>query len=241
MHRVDPVTVAPLSGPPAARQADPSAHAPVRSYKVRRRVTTGQAEALQRLLPRFGVAADRPFDACQVFGRVAPLVLEIGSGMGEATAATAAADPGRDVLAVEVHTPGLGNLLRLVEAAGLANVRVLEADAREVLATLLAPASLDELRIWFPDPWPKARHAKRRLVTPALLDLAASRLRPGGTLHVATDWDDYAEAVRRLVQEHPSYEQVRADRGSRPVTRFEQRGRDAGRHAHDVVAQVRAR
>jgi tRNA (guanine-N7-)-methyltransferase len=213
----------------------------VRTYKVRRRVTAGQADALQRLLPRFGVPADRPFDPREVFGRDAPLVLEIGSGMGEATAAMAAADPARDVLAVEVHTPGLGNLLRLVEAAGLSNVRVLEADAREVLTTLLPVGSLDELRIFFPDPWPKARHAKRRLVTPALLDLAASRLRPGGRLRVATDWADYAEQVRQLVQAHPSYDQVRSDRGDRPVTRFEQRGRDAGRPVHDITADVTAR
>ena len=213
-------------------------HAPVRTYKVRRRVTTGQADALERLLPRFGVDPGRPFDAQAVFDRVAPLVLEIGSGMGEATAAMAAADPARDVLAVEVHTPGLGNLLRLLEAAGLRNVRVLEADAREVLADLLPEHALDELRIFFPDPWPKARHAKRRLVTPALLDLAASRLRPGGRLHVATDWADYAEQVRGLVRAHPSYGPAREDRGSRPVTRFEQRGRDAGRAVTDVVADV---
>jgi len=211
---------------------------PIRTYKVRRRVTTGQAAALQRLLPRFGVDATAPFDARAVYGRQAPLVLEVGSGMGEATAAMAAADPGRDVLAVEVHTPGLGNLLRLVETAGLTNVRVLEADAREVLADLLPAGSLDELRIFFPDPWPKSRHAKRRLVTPELLDLAATRLRPGGRLHVATDWPDYAGQVLQLVQEHPAYEDVHGRRGSRPVTRFEQRGRDAGRPVQDVVARV---
>jgi tRNA (guanine-N7-)-methyltransferase len=211
---------------------------PIRTYKVRRRVTAGQAEALQRLLPRFGVDAAAPFDARAVYGRQAPLVLEVGSGMGEATAAMAAADPGRDVLAVEVHTPGLGNLLRLVEAAGLSNVRVLEADAREVLADLLPAGALDELRIFFPDPWPKSRHAKRRLVTRELLDLAATRLRPGGRLHVATDWPDYAEQVLRLVRDHPAYEDVHGERDGRPVTRFEQRGRDAGRPVMDVVARV---
>lgn len=227
-----------MEPPVPERAAAQPAHVPIRTYKVRRRVTTGQADALQRLLPHFGVDATQPFDAPAVFGRAAPLVVEIGSGMGEATAAMAAADPGRDVLAVEVHTPGLGNLLRLVEAAGLRNVRVLEADAREVLADLLPAGSLDELRIFFPDPWPKARHAKRRLVTPALLDLVASRLRPGGRLHVATDWAGYAEQVRQLVAAHPSYGPVGTDRGSRPVTRFEQRGRDAGRPVHDLVAEV---
>jgi tRNA (guanine-N7-)-methyltransferase len=210
---------------------------PVRTYKVRRRVTTGQAQALDRLLPTYGLAGPRPLSAAKVFGREAPLVLEIGSGMGEATAAMAAADPARDVLAVEVHTPGLGNLLRLVEAGGLTNVRVLEADAREVLRELLGPDSLDEVRVFFPDPWPKARHAKRRLVTPEFADLVASRLRPGGRLHVATDWASYAEQVLAVLGAHPSYEVVSRDRGARPVTRFEQRGRDAGRRSYDVVAQ----
>jgi tRNA (guanine-N7-)-methyltransferase len=167
------------------------------------------------------------------------LVLEIGSGMGEATAAMAAADPARDVLAVEVHTPGLGSLLRLLERADLRNVRVLEADAREVLADLLAPGSLDEVRAFFPDPWPKARHAKRRLLTPEFADLVASRLRPGGRLHVATDWDSYAAQALAVLQAHPAYEVMSRERGSRPVTRFEARGLEAGRTVHDLVARRR--
>ncbi len=214
-------------------------HEPIRTYKVRRRVTTGQAEALERLLPRYGVDPHARFDAEQVFDRAAPLVLEIGSGMGEATAAMAAADPGRDVLAVEVHTPGLGNLLRLVEAAGLSNVRVLEADARQVLGDLLRPGSLDEVRVFFPDPWPKARHAKRRLVSREFADLLAGRLRPGGVLHVATDWSSYAEQSLAVLDPHPDYEVVSRERGSRAVTRFETRGLEAGRTAYDVVARRR--
>ncbi|TAL13673.1 MAG: tRNA (guanosine(46)-N7)-methyltransferase TrmB [Frankiales bacterium] len=213
--------------------------APVRTFKVRRRVTPGQADALARLLPGYGVDATRPFVAAQAFGRQAPLVLEIGSGMGEATAAMAAADPGRDVLAVEVHTPGLGTLLRRIEDAGLTNVRVLEGDAREVLADLLAPGSLDEVRVFFPDPWPKARHAKRRLVTAGFAALVASRLRPGGRLHVATDWTSYAEQVEQVLAGSEEYDVVARDRGARPVTRFEQRGLDAGRQPHDVVARRR--
>jgi tRNA (guanine-N7-)-methyltransferase len=214
-------------------------HAPVRTYKVRRRVTTGQADALTRLLPAYGIDPQAPFDPREVFRRDAPLVLEIGSGMGEATAAMAHADPTRDVVAVEVHTPGLGNLLRLVEAAGLQNVRVLEADAREVLTRLVGPASLDEVRVFFPDPWPKSRHAKRRLVTPEFADLVASRLRPGGRLHVATDWDMYAEGAEQVLRSHPSYDVVSHDRGARPVTRFETRGLEAGRRVHDLVAERR--
>lgn len=213
--------------------------APVRTFKVRRRVTSGQADALARLLPVHGVDPARPFVPAEVFGRVAPLVLEIGSGMGEATAAMAAADPDRDVLAVEVHTPGLGTLLRRIEDAGLTNVRVLEADAREVLTDLLAPASLDEVRVFFPDPWPKARHAKRRLVTDGFASLVASRLRPGGLLHVATDWASYAAQVEQVLAGSDELVVVSRDRGARPVTRFEQRGLDAGRSPYDVVARRR--
>ena len=210
--------------------------APVRTFKVRRRVTSGQAEALSRLLPTLGVDVGAPVDPEQLFGRSAPLVLEIGSGMGEATAVMAAADPARDVLAVEVHTPGLGTLLRLVEAAGLPNVRVLEADAREVLRDLLAPGSLDEVRVFFPDPWPKARHAKRRLVTREFTDLVATRLRPGGRLHVATDWASYAGQVEAVLTDHPLLPLVSRERGDRPVTRFERKGLAAGRIPHDLVA-----
>lgn len=212
---------------------------PVRTYKVRRRVTTGQADALTRLLPAYGLDVSVRFDAVVAFGRVAPLVLEVGSGMGEATAAMAAADPGRDVLAVEVHTPGLGNLLRLVEATGLTNVRVVEADARDVLREMLGIGGLDEVRVFFPDPWPKARHAKRRLVTAEFADLAASRLRPGGRLHVATDWASYASRALAVLDAHADYDVVSQERGDRLVTRFEQRGTDAGRMSYDVVAQRR--
>jgi len=214
-------------------------HEPVRTYKVRRRVTTGQADALARLLPRYGVDPGSPVDPLRTFGRRAPLVVEIGSGMGEATAAMAAADPHRDVLAVEVHTPGLGNLLRLVEAAGLTNVRVVEADARDVLRDLLAPGSVDEVRVFFPDPWPKARHAKRRLVRAEFADLVATRLRPGGRLHVATDWAAYADGAAAVLEANPAYDVVSHRRGDRPVTRFEQRGSDAGRAAADLVARRR--
>lgn len=216
-----------------------TSHVPIRTFKMRRRVTTGQADALTRLLPLYGLDRSRPFDPARVFGRVAPLVLEIGSGMGEATAEMAAADPDRDVLAVEVHTPGLGNLLRLVEDAGLTNVRVLEADARDVLREVLPPACLDEVRVFFPDPWPKARHVKRRLVTTEFASLAASRLRPGGLLHVATDWQSYASMADVVLAANGAYEVVSRERGDRPMTRFEQRGIDAGRRSYDIVARRR--
>ena len=208
----------------------------VRTWKARRRTSPGQVEVLERLSPVYGVAVDRPLDAVAVFGRTAPLVLEIGSGTGEAAVAMAAADPSRDLLAVEVHTPGVATLLRRVEQEGLRNVRVAEADGLQVLTDALAPASLDEVRVFFPDPWPKARHVKRRLVTPAFAALVADRLRPGGRLHVATDWASYAEQVLEVVGASPDLELVSRDRGARPTTRFERRGTAAGRAITDVVA-----
>jgi tRNA (guanine-N7-)-methyltransferase len=178
-------------------------------------------------------------DTEALFGRTAPLVLEVGSGMGEATAQMAAADPARDVLAVDVHVQGLGRLLRRVEELGLTNVRVAEGDAVELLRDMLLPGSLDEVRVFFPDPWPKARHAKRRLVQQAFLDLVADRLRPGGVLHVATDWAPYAEQVQALLRSHAAYDVLHegARPDHRPVTRFEQRGLDAGRTSYDVIAR----
>jgi tRNA (guanine-N7-)-methyltransferase len=208
----------------------------VRTYKARRRSSPGQVEVLERLRPAYAVAPDRPLDAVAVFGRTAPLVLEIGSGTGEAAVAMAAADPARDLLAVEVHTPGIATLLRRVEDEGLRNVRVVEGDGLQVLAEALGPGSLDEVRVYFPDPWPKARHAKRRLVTPSFTALVASRLRPGGRLHVATDWASYAELVLEVVGASPSLEVVSRERGARPLTRFERRGTAAGREITDVVA-----
>lgn len=205
----------------------------VRTYKARRRVTPGQAEAIARLMPRFG--GHVPFPRRPPLGQSAPLVLEIGSGMGEATAAQAAADPSRDVLAAEVHTPGVGALLRRLEDAGLANVRVVEADGLEVLRAQ-PPGSLEGVRVFFPDPWPKARHAKRRLVTASFADLVAQRLRPGGWLHVATDWAAYAAGVREVLEQHPRFGPVGTTRGDRPITRFERQGLAAGREAHDLRA-----
>ena len=165
-------------------------------------------------------------------------MLEIGSGMGEATAAMAAADPGSDVLAVEVHTPGVAALLRRIDDAGLTNLRVVEADAVLLLRGPLGTWPFDEVRVYFPDPWPKARHHKRRLVSTAFADLLADRLRPGGVLHVATDWADYADAAEEVLRAHPAFTVTRLDErpAHRPTTRFEARGNDAGRASHDLVA-----
>jgi tRNA (guanine-N7-)-methyltransferase len=214
-------------------------HGPLQTFKVRRgRLSARHEDALARLFPSLGVRVDgTPLDLRALFGRAGPVVLDVGCGMGEATAASAAADPERDVLAVDVHTPGLANLLAVVEEQGLTNVRVADGDARLLLAEVLPAASLDEVRIWFPDPWPKARHHKRRLVTTGLLDLVADRLRPGGTLWFATDWPPYAEAVAELLDAHPRFGPAPSQQ--RPATRFETRGERAGRPARDLFARVR--
>jgi tRNA (guanine-N7-)-methyltransferase len=213
---------------------------PVRTFKLRRgRVTLSQAAALERLWPTHGLVVDgTPLDPVALFGRRAPLVLEIGFGMGEATALMAAATPDHDLLAVDVHTPGVGSLLRLIDAEALTNVRVAEGDALVLLADMLAPASLAEVRVFFPDPWPKTRHAKRRLVTPAFADVVADRLEPGGRLHVATDWPEYAEQVRGVLSGHAAFT-LETEAPWRPRTRFEQQGIDAGRAPHDVSARRR--
>lgn len=211
----------------------------VRTFKMRRsRVTATQAEAIAQLWSSWGVRVDgEPLELRALFGREAPVLLEIGAGMGEATFATAAAHPELDVLAVDVHTPGHGNLLKLTSAAGLTNVRVADGDALVLLRSMLAPASLAEVRVLFPDPWPKSRHHKRRLVTPAFAELVHDRLAPGGVLHVATDWQEYAEVVRDVLERSPlRVAQTGSRLRGRPVTRFEEQGLRAGREPWDVVA-----
>jgi tRNA (guanine-N7-)-methyltransferase len=183
-----------------------------------------------RLWPDYGI--DPPYDGTLVRGL--PLVLEIGFGMGEATALMAAAEPGTDVLAVEVHPAGVMALLRRLEAAGLANVRVIEGDALAVLQAL-PEGSLREVRLYFPDPWPKTRHAKRRLVRPSVAALLASRLAPDGLLHVATDRPEYAEHVREVLQGWV-VEQVPRPL-HRPETGYERRAVAAGRSVVDLVAR----
>ena len=209
----------------------------VRTYKRRSgRVTPGQTDALTRLWSELGVEVDgEPLDLAPLFGRQAAVVLEVGFGMGEATAEMAAAEPERDVLAVDVHTPGQGNLLRLVERRGLTNVRVAAGDARVLLSDMLPPASLSGVRVFVPDPWPKARHAKRRLVTRAFAALVADRLVPGGLLHLATDIAAYAEEARQVLTSTSGLELVEPP--WRPMTRFERRGHREGRASHDLAAR----
>jgi tRNA (guanine-N7-)-methyltransferase len=184
-----------------------------------------------------------PLDPAGLFGRTAPVVLEIGSGMGETAVAQATADPGRDYLAVEVHTPGIASLLDQVATAGLGNVRVVRGDALELLRHRLAPESLAAIHVYFPDPWPKSRHHKRRIIQPAHTGLLASRLVPGGVLHCATDWPAYAEAMLAALRAEPLLENTVDGYASRPddrpVTRFERRGLTAGRPIADLIFRRR--
>jgi|SRR5690606_25257057 len=223
-----------------------TSHRPVRSFVLRQgRVSNAQARAHQTLMPVYGIAyTGRPLDLDQVFGRRAPKILEIGFGMGETTAAIAAANPDKDYLGIEVHTPGVGSLLKQIEEQGLRNLRVIQHDAVEVLQHMIAPGSLDGAQIFFPDPWPKKRHHKRRLVQPPLVALLASRLKPGGILHVATDWQDYAEQILAVLSAEPALENTAegfAPRpASRPQTKFETRGLRLGHGVWDIVFRKRA-
>ncbi|QLE72741.1 tRNA (guanosine(46)-N7)-methyltransferase TrmB [Streptomyces rectiverticillatus] len=222
----------------------------IRSFQPRRsRVTTGQGEALRRLWPKWGLDIDglSKLDLGELFGDPElPVVLEIGFGMGEATAEMAAADPGTGILACDVHTPGQGNLLGLAERNGLTNVRVANGDAIILLREMLAPDSLAGLRVYFPDPWPKKRHHKRRLIQPEFLALAATRLAPGALLHCATDWEPYAEQMLEVLSAAPDFENTQADGGFaprpefRPLTRFEGQGLDKGHVVHDLLFRRKA-
>ena len=196
------------------------------------------------LMPRFGVPFSReiaPLEA--IFGRNAPKILEIGFGMGETTARIAAEHPENDYLGIEVHTPGVGALLKRIDEQALTNVRIIQHDAVEVVTEMLAPGSLAGIHVFFPDPWPKKRHHKRRLIQPAFAELLATRLAPGGYLHAATDWQEYAEhilatlsAVEALENPHGGFA-VRPE--ARPETKFEQRGRRLGHGSWDVILHKR--
>lgn len=218
---------------------------PVRSYVLRQgRVSNAQARAHQALLPRYGITySNQSLDLERTFGRAAPKILEIGFGMGETTAAIAAAHPENDYLGIEVHTPGVGSLLKLIGERGLANLRLIQHDAVEVLREMIAPESLDGAHVFFPDPWPKKRHHKRRLVQTDFVALLASRLKPGGYLHLATDWQEYAEQMLAVLSAEPRLENTAdgfAPRPDyRPQTKFETRGLKLGHGVWDIVFRKR--
>ncbi|WP_244501162.1 tRNA (guanosine(46)-N7)-methyltransferase TrmB [Streptomyces sp. TP-A0874] len=221
----------------------------IRSFRPRRgRVTTGQGGALRRLWPTWGLDIDgrSTLDLGKLFGDpVLPVVLEIGFGMGDATARMAAEDPGTGILAADVHTPGMGNLLSLAERQGLTNIRIANGDALILLREMIEPATLAGIRIYFPDPWPKKRHQKRRLVQPEFVELAADRLKPGATLHCATDWEPYAEQMLEVLTANPLLENLQEDGGYtprpafRPLTKFESAGLAKGHTVRDLMFRRR--
>ena len=219
----------------------PGMSRPIRSYVLRQgRVSAAQARAHEYLLPRYGLAfSGQVADWDAVFGRESAKIVEIGFGMGETTAAIAAAHPENDYLGIEVHTPGVGGLLKLIAEAGLGNLRIVQHDAVEVLRHMVAPATFDGAHVFFPDPWPKKRHHKRRLIQAEFVALLASRLKPGGYLHLATDWQEYAEQMLAVLSAEPQLANTAAGFAPRPAwrpqTKFETRGLKLGHGVWDVV------
>jgi tRNA (guanine-N7-)-methyltransferase len=214
---------------------------PIRSYVVRAgRMGPGQVRALAELGPRFVLPyAAVPIDLDAVFGRHAPRILEIGFGMGAATAAIAMARPDTDFIGIEVHTPGVGALLKEIGERGLDNLRIVQHDAVEVLAQMIAPASLAGVHVFFPDPWHKLKHNKRRLIQPAFVRDLVTRIAPGGRLHCATDWQPYAQQMLEVLSAEPALcntvESYAERPDYRPLTKFEQRGLKLGHGVWDLV------
>ncbi|MGE5640226.1 MAG: tRNA (guanosine(46)-N7)-methyltransferase TrmB [Clostridia bacterium] len=199
------------------------------------RTTPAQRRALDELYPRYGISFEEKFlDKKNAFGRDAPLVLEIGSGMGETTAAIAQAHPEVDFLAIEVHGPGVGSLLNRIAAERLTNLRVIRHDASEVLEKMIGDGTLAGLHLFFPDPWPKKRHHKRRLVQPAFAELAARKLAQGGIFHAATDWPEYAEQIAAVLGASGFFQATGSGLVERPVTKFEARGQRLGHAIRDL-------
>lgn len=213
----------------------------IRSFVTRAgRLSTGQARALDELGPQFCLPYQKSrldLDAC--FGRNAPTILEIGFGMGDTTAKIAAGMPDKNFIGVEVHTPGVGSLLKLIGEQHLSNLRIIQHDAVEVVTHMVAPDSLAGIHVFFPDPWHKARHNKRRLIQGPFVALLASRLAPGGYLHCATDWQEYAEQMLEVLKSEPALKNSADDYAPRPpyrpVTKFENRGLKLGHGVWDLL------
>ncbi len=213
----------------------------IRSFVVRAgRMGTGQMRALEQLGPRFVVPySPAPLDAPALFGRTAPLVLEIGFGMGDATATIAQTLPDTDFLGVEVHTPGVGALLKHIDERQIGNIRIVQHDAVEVLEHMIPPDALAGVHIFFPDPWHKKKHNKRRLIQAPFVQKLVTRLAPGGYLHCATDWQPYAEQMLEVLTAEPGLANTAEGYAPkppyRPLTKFENRGLKLGHGVWDLV------
>lgn len=213
----------------------------IRSFVLRQgHMSTAQQRAIDTLWPHFGLNYQAtPVNLATVFGRQAPVVLEIGFGMGVATAQIAHTLPDTDFIAVDVHGPGVGNLLKLIDEQGLRNIRVMRHDAVEVVRHMLAPQSLDGIHIYFPDPWPKKRHHKRRLIQDAFVGELVPALKSGGYLHLATDWEEYAVQMLEVLNRQSTLRNTAAGFAEkpayRPTTKFEARGHKLGHGVWDLV------
>jgi tRNA (guanine-N7-)-methyltransferase len=236
----------PGMNPDAIPTDETSLRRPVRSYVLRQgRLSPAQRRALTALLPTYGIPfVAAPLDFDRVFGRRAPRVLEIGFGMGETTAAIAAARPHDDFLGIDVHSPGVGSLLQRVVERNLANVRVIQHDAVDVVARMIPPATLAGIHVFFPDPWPKKRHHKRRLLKPDFVRELALRLVPDGYLHIATDWEEYADEILAALMAEPllanTVDGFAPRPAYRPLTKFEARGLKLGHAVRDIVFRRRS-
>ena len=217
----------------------------IRSFVLRQgRVSNAQQRFYDSLMPQYGIGhARQMLNLDTVFGRTAPKILEIGFGMGEPTAAIAQAHRQNDYLALEVHTPGVGSLLKQIGEMDLSNIRIIQHDAVEVLRDMIPDASLDGVHIFFPDPWHKKRHNKRRLIQPPFVAQLAQKLRVGGYIHVATDWQDYAEQALAVLSAEPRLQNTAHDYAPRPdyrpLTKFEQRGLRLGHGVWDLIFTLR--
>lgn len=214
----------------------------IRSFVLRQgRLTPAQQRAIEEGMPRFGITyKPEVIDLNQEFGRANSLkILEIGFGMGETTAWIAGSQPERDFIGIEVHTPGVGGLLKHISERGLTNVRIIQHDAVEVLNNMIADGSLDGVHIFFPDPWPKKRHHKRRLIQKQFVSLLCRKLKRGGYLHIATDWQEYAEWILEILRGETLLENTAADYAAkpdyRPLTKFENRGLRLGHGVWDII------
>jgi tRNA (guanine-N7-)-methyltransferase len=220
-------------------------HRPIRSFVLRQgRFSAAQRNACETLLPRFGIPySPALIDLDRAFGRTNPKVLEIGFGMGETTAAIAALRPEHDFLAIDVHAPGVGSLLRLIDRERLTNVRIVNHDAVDVVHQMIAPGALAAVHVFFPDPWPKKRHHKRRLLQSAFVHALAERLAPGGYLHAATDWEEYALEMLSTLNAEPllanSATEFAPRPAYRPLTKFERRGLARGHGVWDLIFRRR--
>jgi tRNA (guanine-N7-)-methyltransferase len=217
-------------------------HRPIRSFVLRQgRLSTGQSRAVEQLSPKFVLpfVANTPLHFDTIFGRNAPTIVEIGFGMGHTTADVAATLAGKNFVGIEVHTPGVGSLLKMIDERGLQNVRIVQHDAVEVLQHMIGDGTLAGVHIFFPDPWPKKRHHKRRLIQPGFVRLLTAKLQHGGTMHLATDWEEYAQQMLEVLSAAPGLRNSATDYAARPAYRtesnFERKGIAKGHGVWDLV------